>query len=235
MSSSPAKIEANRANGAASNGPKTPDGKARSSANSLTHGLCSKRMVIPGENAEEFADFRARLWADLRPVGVVEQMLVERIIGCAWRLRRVVRIENEVLERAGNSWRMANQQRATYELIRGGMSTMLALSFEAARPATLDALARHEVRLERSLARSLHELERRRAGVPAIAVDVEVGVVTGRDDADEARPDLDADAFEPKSVSDEQEAWRSAVINRGPTLADLCGDPEFRVTPDVDS
>ncbi|MFL6351622.1 MAG: hypothetical protein ACJ74Z_07205 [Bryobacteraceae bacterium] len=37
-----------------STGPKTPEGKAKASQNSTTHGCCSKQPIIKGENEEEF-------------------------------------------------------------------------------------------------------------------------------------------------------------------------------------
>jgi len=40
-------------------GPKTPEGKAVSSGNAVTHGVTSKRLFLQGENEQEFAD----LWA----------------------------------------------------------------------------------------------------------------------------------------------------------------------------
>ena len=40
------KIAANRANGALSRGPKTPEGKARSARNSLKHGLLARAILL---------------------------------------------------------------------------------------------------------------------------------------------------------------------------------------------
>src|SRR4051794_37427473 len=50
---SAARIAANRRNAMKSTGPRTPAGKAVSRLNGVTHGLCSKVPVLPGEDAEE--------------------------------------------------------------------------------------------------------------------------------------------------------------------------------------
>ena len=49
--SSPARLAANRANAQKSTGPKTEEGKARSRANALKHGLTGAGIALPGEDA----------------------------------------------------------------------------------------------------------------------------------------------------------------------------------------
>jgi len=88
---------ANRQNAQKSTGPKTADGKARASRNALKHGLLAKDVVITGtdfnENRAEFDAFLADLCTELKPQGLIEETLVERIATCYWRLRRVQRFE----------------------------------------------------------------------------------------------------------------------------------------------
>jgi hypothetical protein len=43
-------IEANRSNARNGTGPRTAEGKARSSRNALTQGLTAQEIVIPGED-----------------------------------------------------------------------------------------------------------------------------------------------------------------------------------------
>ena len=90
-------LAANRRNARKSTGPRTPEGKRRSSRNALKHGLLAAEVVITdGDGAERQQDFDrllADLCADLRPVGIVERSLVERIAACYWRLRRAQRYE----------------------------------------------------------------------------------------------------------------------------------------------
>ena len=92
-----AKVKANRRNAARSTGPKTPQGKGAVKWNALKHGLLAKEVVIrTGDGKESRSDFQGLLESliqDLQPKGVLEEMLVEKIAVCYWRLRRVVRSE----------------------------------------------------------------------------------------------------------------------------------------------
>jgi hypothetical protein len=47
-------IRANRRNAALSTGPKTPQGKAISAANAITHGFCARNAVLPSESSEDY-------------------------------------------------------------------------------------------------------------------------------------------------------------------------------------
>jgi hypothetical protein len=51
MSISAKKLAANRANAKKSTGPRTPEGKRRSSKNAVTHGMFCNDTVLPGEDA----------------------------------------------------------------------------------------------------------------------------------------------------------------------------------------
>ena len=90
-------LEANRANAKRSTGPKTQNGKARSSMNALTHGLTAKAHVIGDEDPQEFAALQGSLITDLTPAGSFEQELVRQIAGDLWRRRRAARMEAAVI------------------------------------------------------------------------------------------------------------------------------------------
>ena len=102
--SSARKIAANRRNAQRSTGPKTPQGKAAVRYNALKHGLLAKEVVITSgegrENPAVFRDLLRALMEDLQPVGISEQLLVERIAVCQWRLRRAVRYETAEIRRS---------------------------------------------------------------------------------------------------------------------------------------
>jgi hypothetical protein len=52
--SSDLKTKTARANGAKSHGPATLEGRAKSSRNSLRHGLSAKTVLLPAESHEQF-------------------------------------------------------------------------------------------------------------------------------------------------------------------------------------
>lgn len=89
----PVRIEANRRNALKSTGPRTAAGKLTSSKNATKHGVLSRDVVLPNEDAEEFAKLCAGLGDQLSPVGLLEQILVEKIAASAWRLGRIHRVE----------------------------------------------------------------------------------------------------------------------------------------------
>src|ERR1017187_4343606 len=71
-----------------SSGPRTPDGKAASSRNSLKHGLTALQVVIPGESQADFDQLLAGLAADRKPEGELEIQTLGEIAASTWRLAR---------------------------------------------------------------------------------------------------------------------------------------------------
>lgn len=99
---SPDKLDANRRNAERSTGPRSSDGKSRSAANALKHGLLARNVVLLANNSPEKPDEFNRLLEDLvddfQPANVLEQTLVERVATCYWRLHRAQRYEVEALQ-----------------------------------------------------------------------------------------------------------------------------------------
>jgi hypothetical protein len=84
-----ARAEASRLNGAKSRGPKTPEGKARSSQNALKHGFrAQKYVVLPDEDAAAFEALEAALMEELAPEGALQSVLAQRVVAASWRLAR---------------------------------------------------------------------------------------------------------------------------------------------------
>ena len=111
------KAVANRRNSRKSTGPKTKGGKAAVRSNALKHGLTRQAAVLPGENETEYAGMKAGIVEELRPVGPLQTILVDRIASTIWRLQRCTRIECGVLERGYLEAiaEMANQEARSYE------------------------------------------------------------------------------------------------------------------------
>jgi hypothetical protein len=92
---SDAQVRARRDNSKKSTGPKTPEGKAKSRANALTHGLTATVCLKP-EDQHAVALRLAGLEADLRPHGATERILVLQVAGASVRLDRLT-VEEEAL------------------------------------------------------------------------------------------------------------------------------------------
>lgn len=98
------KLQANRQNALKSTGPRTPEGKAYSRRNALKHGVFTRHwteFLVLGENSHEYDQLLDDLIDQYQPVGRAEELEVERITLCWWRLKRVWRHENSVIRDAG--------------------------------------------------------------------------------------------------------------------------------------
>lgn len=91
---------ANRANALKSSGPRSLQGKRRVGQNALKHGLAAKDAVTKLESKNKFEEYRSSLVSQLCPIGSAEELLCEKIVTTAWRLRRVVRMESAILNDA---------------------------------------------------------------------------------------------------------------------------------------
>jgi hypothetical protein len=90
---SPAQLAANRANSLKSTGPRTDAGKASSSKNAVKSALTGRTVLLPTDDRDEYARFLADLQHDLKPIGQLECELVQIIVDCHWRLRRIQELE----------------------------------------------------------------------------------------------------------------------------------------------
>ena len=84
-------IEANRLNAQKSTGPRTEEGKAKSSLNHLRHGMRARTLVLPEENQDDFDAEYQDLLDHFQPEGPVEHHLVEQMAVSRWKLFRADR------------------------------------------------------------------------------------------------------------------------------------------------
>lgn len=156
-------IQANRQNALKSTGPKSAEGKSRAARNALKHGLLSRDMLLPGEKPKDLRAFREAMIAELAPQGEFEEFLVDRVVESAWRLRRAVRLERDIIQ--GKLWSEIRSHARNPDLYLG--DTMPTGDRVAAdtlcHSDTYDKLGRYETHIERGLYRALHELQRLQA------------------------------------------------------------------------
>lgn len=176
------KAESNRRNALRSTGPRTPAGKAISSRNAVRHGAYAEALAMLLEDQEDFEALRRGLVDTLGPVGPLEGNLVDRMASAWWRMDRTKRAANQTLWMAAKRDTLPTLPPMFPEL--GLVSESLVLEADECRLAgawdheAQERLLRHELTLERSFFRLLHELERlqaRRQGqavLPPVAVDV---------------------------------------------------------------
>ena len=74
-------------------GPKTELGKERSSRNAIKHGIVFQAILLKGEPRADFDSLRSDLWETLRPVGRLEELLVDKLASFSWRYRRCLMAE----------------------------------------------------------------------------------------------------------------------------------------------
>ena len=78
-------IAANRLNAELSTGPKSPEGRKRSSMNALRHGLTGQVTTMTDEDRTAHEKFSKALIQDLAPKGAMETQFAQRIATDSWR------------------------------------------------------------------------------------------------------------------------------------------------------
>ena len=95
---SDAKLAANRRNAKLSTGPRTKQGKKNSRRNAITHGILSSVLLVDGKEDEAaFQGILRGLRLEYQPRGQSEELLVDEIANCWWRLRRALRFEGDAI------------------------------------------------------------------------------------------------------------------------------------------
>jgi hypothetical protein len=169
-----AKILANRLNALKSTGPRTAEGKAIASQNSVKHGLLAERDVITSESQADFDQYRQQLLDELSPVTPMESVLAERIVTLSWRLKRVGRFQNQAIDCLNSEDASDPLKKLTRSLFRNiagespgntnnsngelALGRLAVKDFSDAR--VLDRLLMYERRLEHSLYKTILEFQR---------------------------------------------------------------------------
>ena len=93
--STDAQIHANQANARLSTGPKTSDGKAKSSLNAVKTGLTGRTVLLPGDDAAKYEQHVQRFFKKYKPTED-ENALVQAIADTEWRLLRIPSLETGI-------------------------------------------------------------------------------------------------------------------------------------------
>jgi hypothetical protein len=91
-----ARLNANRANAQRSTGPRTEEGKAKSSMNAIKTGLTGRTVLLPTDDVPAYERHTARLMADFSPATETEKSLVQNIADTEWRLLRIPQLEASI-------------------------------------------------------------------------------------------------------------------------------------------
>ena len=94
------RIISSKINGSKSTGPKTEEGKRRSSLNGLRHGLLSKNVLCDLEDVENF-NIVVREHAEcFQPESGVQEGLIEAMVVAYWKTRRAWALETNMMNQA---------------------------------------------------------------------------------------------------------------------------------------
>ncbi len=93
-------VAANRRNSQKGTGPKTREGKFKSSLNALRHGVYSETHIIKTEDAAIFSNLAQEILDELQPQTPTELELVDQLIQTVWRRRRITALIHMRLNQA---------------------------------------------------------------------------------------------------------------------------------------
>jgi hypothetical protein len=164
--------KANRLSALRSTGPRTAAGKEQVRWNAVKHGLLAQKLLIPGEDQEALEELSRRMRAELQPVGVEEEALVERMIECCWRLRRPARVEAGIFitEYCAVQKNRARREALRHTHLEGDESTMDELSRKIEQMPAFTGKVKHQQKLARQALAAEQEIVRHAEGnTPTVA------------------------------------------------------------------
>jgi hypothetical protein len=153
-------------------GPKTPEGKAKSSQNAVKHGLHTSRMFVLTNETPAAWDEMQKAWTEkLQPRDEAERLVVLDIAHAQWRICRARTIETALLDLEMDE--QAPTLAETFTQFDEGTRMACALKALADNSRALDSIHRYETRARRAFKNGLAALEHLRSLSPAPAAPVE--------------------------------------------------------------
>ena len=160
MNISEIQLVANRENAQHSTGPRTPEGKKRSSLNATRHGLTGQVIVMPYEDLKAYSGFVERYVSGLDPKNEPEKQLAVDMANNTWKLNRCTSIESGI-------YAMGHCDNADHNITDHPQvhAALTAATTYLENSRQLENLSRQENRLRRTLQQSTklyHDLQDRR-------------------------------------------------------------------------
>jgi hypothetical protein len=90
-------LNANRRNATKCTGPKSVEGKSKSSMNNLKHGVNSATLILPGEDESEFQRIHGEIQSLYQPQDSSQQLMVDQMAVARWKMRRAELFEAELM------------------------------------------------------------------------------------------------------------------------------------------
>jgi hypothetical protein len=137
-----------------STGPRTAEGKQRSSLNALRHGLTGQTVVIPTDDHRAYRNFCREFFDEYHPLTPTERQLVQSIADSSWRLNRM-RAQEQTLLTLGA---VEQEDHVNTQDDRAAATCASALAFEK-RVKLLANLTLYEQRISRQFERALKMLK----------------------------------------------------------------------------
>jgi hypothetical protein len=178
-----------------SGGPRTPEGKRRSSLNATKFGIFSKICIAPAEELATYTAHCAAYAEALEPIGIIESDIVQQIADLRYRLKRCNAAEQSIFARGFEdhidevSTGIAEVDTALAE----GATFLQHIQF-------LERLSLYESRLQRAIERNTAQLEKLQSERKAAAEKAETEAVHAKK---QPAPEIAAHAGSPTSFPDE--------------------------------
>jgi hypothetical protein len=151
-------LAANVANAQLSTGPRTAAGLETSSKNAVKTALTGRTVLLPTDDAQEYAALVAEFQQDLKPLGQFECELVQIIVDCHWRLRRIQALEYALYAHGHEQFAGAFQDSPKEE-----QYSKILLQTHLTYEKQLRNLQIQEARIDRKASKAMAELRRLQA------------------------------------------------------------------------
>jgi hypothetical protein len=99
-------------------GPRTELGKQRSKLNAVKYGIFSSVMLLGSESKEEFDRLVSGLMDHYRPVGTLEEALVDHLAASLWRCRRLLMAEKAEIAKTQPAEKISEKEMMRNSVLR---------------------------------------------------------------------------------------------------------------------